>query len=159
MKKTLIINYSRSGTTNLLAKKLAEKLGADVEEIIDKTSRGGALGYIIGGRDAILKKTTLIEPLKKDFSKYELVIIGTPNWAGTITPAIRTVLMQNKKNLKKVAFFQTRGGDNDQKVFEAMQEVLNAKPLATLGMKTKEVRKGENEDKIDDFVKKIKSCK
>ncbi|MFH2027554.1 MAG: hypothetical protein ABIJ08_00305 [Nanoarchaeota archaeon] len=87
--KTLITYYSRTGTTRKVANEIAVQLGCDTDEIIDKTKRSGPLGYITSGRDAMKKSLTEIET-KKDPSQYDLVIIGTPIWAWTMAPAIRT---------------------------------------------------------------------
>ena len=54
--KTLIVYYSRTKTSEKLAKSLAGKLDASLEEVIDKRDYSVALGYITGGRDALMKK-------------------------------------------------------------------------------------------------------
>ena len=86
---------------------------------------------------------------KKDPKKYDLIIIGTPVWAWTTTPAIRTYLTQNKP--KKVAFFCTSGGSKG-KVFEDMEE-LSKKPLATLDLVDKKIN--ESMKTIQEFCQKL----
>ncbi len=149
-KKILVVFYSRTGNTKKLAEKIARKLDADIEEIIDKKSRKGILGYVFGGRDAFRKSTTEII-FKKDPEKYRLVVIGTPVWAGTVVPAVRTYLIENKSKLKKVAFFCTFGGGAG-KTFKEMGEI-SGKPLATLGLKDKN---SEDAKEIDKFCSKLK---
>lgn len=149
MKKILVVYYSRTGNTCTIAKNISKILKADVDEIIDKKNRKGILGWIFGGRDAIIKKRTDIL-FKKDSSKYNTVIIGTPIWASTLTPAIRTYLESN--SIKKIAFFCTYGG-SPGKTFAEMEK-LSKKPVATLGIKTKEILLHDKE--IKEFCKKIK---
>jgi len=60
MKNILIVYYSRSGFTKQLVQELAVHLHADLEEIIDKKDRSGAIGYLFSGRDAWQEKTTEI---------------------------------------------------------------------------------------------------
>ena len=43
MKKTLVLYYSRTGTTKKLATFIGDVLGADVEEIIDTKNRSGVM--------------------------------------------------------------------------------------------------------------------
>lgn len=154
--KTLITYYSRSGNTKIVADKIAEKLKADVEEIIDTKNRNGILGYIVGDFDAVFKKQTTIKKTKKDPSKYNLIIIGTPVWGGTMTPAVRTYTTKNKNKIKKTSFFCTMGGKDEQKTFTDIKALLGKEPIATIAIKTKEVKKEEYKQKIEDFVKSIK---
>ena len=62
--KTLVVYYSRTGFTKLVAEMIADKLGADCKEIIDKTDRKGVLGYLKAARDAMQKKKTKIARLE-----------------------------------------------------------------------------------------------
>lgn len=156
-KKILIAYYSRTGTTKIAAESLAQRLGADLEEIIDKKDRAGALGYIFSGRDALRKLLTDIEPFKKDPSQYDLVVLGTPVWAATIAPAIRTYLVQQKDKIAKLAFFCTMSGSGNKNIFAYFEEAAGKKPLATLAMQTKEVRSGSVKEKIEKFMKEIES--
>ena len=86
--KILIVYYSRTGTTKKIAEELSKNFNADLEEIVDKKNRAGAIGWVMSGRDNIKKALTEIEEVKNDPSQYDLVIFGSPNWVGTIAPAI-----------------------------------------------------------------------
>ena len=85
--KVLVAYYSRTGNTERAARDLSIALNADIEKITDKTNRKGILGYIFGGRDALTKRKTGIEKFIHNPIHYSLIIIGTPIWAGNITPA------------------------------------------------------------------------
>lgn len=149
MKKILIAYYSRTGNTKNIGRKIAKILKADIEEIIDKKNRMGIIRWLIAGRDAFKKKETEIT-FKKSSSKYNLLVIGTPVWAATLVPAIRTYLKKNK--VKRIAFFCTCGG-SPGKTFDELKKI-SKKPLATLSVRTKELELHEKE--IKDFCKKIK---
>ena len=153
--KTLVVYYSRTGVTKKVGKAIARLLKCDFEEIIDTKNRAGPIGFIISGKDAGRRNLTKIKPIKKDPSKYGLVIIGTPVWVYNMAPAIRTYINQNKKKFKKVAFFCTLGSSGDDKAFKEMQK-LSKKPAATLSLKTKEVKKGDYIFKVEKFVKSVK---
>jgi len=149
MKKVLVIYYSRTGNTKRIGEKISKLLNADMDEIIDKTDRSGIKGWIFGGRDAMKEKDTEIK-YKKDPSKYDLVIIGTPVWAFTLTPAIRNYLGANK--MKRVAFFCTHGGSPGKTLAE--MENLSKKPVAVLGIKDKEINSSDIQ--IKNFCKILK---
>ena len=110
---------------------------------------------MIAGKDATLKRETKIR-FKKDPEKYDLVIIGTPIWAWTITPAVRAYLNQNKENLKekKLAFFCTMGGSGDKGAFSEMEK-LTHKSISYLALTTKEVIK-EEFNKVKEFLRKLR---
>ena len=153
--RTLVVYYSRSGTTKRVAEAIAEALGADVEEVIDKKRRAGALGFVVAGKDAARKKLTEIEPPTRDPSLYELVVVGTPVWAATVSCAIRTYLSQNKDRLPGVAFFLTTGGSGIERTFEHMAELCGKDPLARLALKAKQVRADEWRDQVASFAQEL----
>lgn len=154
--KTLVIYYSRTGTTKKVGKKIAQMLKCDSEEIIDTKNRDGIFGYIKSGMEAGFKRGTVIKQIKKNPAKYGLVIIGTPVWAGTMASAVRTYIKENKNKFKKVAFFCTMGGSGSKRTFKAMEGLCKKKPAVLLVLTTKEVIKEEHIQKIKKFVKAIK---
>ena len=155
-KKVLVVYYSRTGTTRKVAESIKSLLDSDIDEIADKKKRAGALGYLMAGRDATLKSLTEIE-FNTNTKEYDLVIIGTPIWAFTMSTPIRTYITQNKDNLKNIAFFCTQGGSGSDRAFKEMEELCEKQPVAILELKTKEVVKDEAKEKIKDFVDKINS--
>jgi flavodoxin len=155
MKKVLIVYYSRGGNTEKAAVELAKSLNADVEKLIDYKHRKGFLGYIISGKDALFKKLTLIEPVKSNPWNYDLVILATPTWAATMTPALRTYMQQRKDELKQVAFMVTQGGECDGKIYKEMGKVLGKTPIAVVDIGRKEFKQNTWKKKIKEFVSAI----
>ena len=143
--------------TKKVAQSLVEKLEADREEIISLEERKGLTGYLKSGKEAAQKKLAKIKPPEKKVGDYDLVIIGTPVWVGTMASPVRTYLNSNLGRFRKVAFFTTQGSIKDQKVFKELTEVLGKDPLATLKIKTKEAAQGDYEAKLEKFLKEIKS--
>ena len=154
--KILIAYYSRTGTTKKVAEIIAEKIGAEVEEIRDTVDRSGAKGYLISGRDAMKKSLTKLEPLRLDPAEYELVIVGTPVWAWNMSVPVRTYLTENKDKFKKTAFFCTMGGSGDEKTFAGMGEIIGQKPAGNLALKTREVAENNFEKQAEEFVDKLR---
>ncbi len=109
--KSLVVYYSRTGNAKFVAQTIATEIGADMEEIVDKKSRSGPVGWLSGGRDARKGAETEIAQTKKSAADYDLIIVGTPNWASRITPAVLTYLKKNSLAEKKVAAFIVQGGD------------------------------------------------
>ena len=47
--KKLVVYYSRTGNTKVVAEKIANQLNADISEIIDRKNRKGRLVFLTGG--------------------------------------------------------------------------------------------------------------
>lgn len=157
MNKTLVVCYSRTGKTNKIGKMIAEQFNGDFEEIIDKKNRAGILGFIKSGRDSIKKKITEIEDIKHDPTSYDMIIIGTPVWASTISSGVLTYVETYKKLFKKVAFFYTEASSNETKVFDVLEELCNKKPESTLKIFGQDFKENTYENKVEDFCNQIKS--
>ncbi|MCD6140431.1 MAG: flavodoxin family protein [Thermococcus sp.] len=150
--KTLVVFYSRSGTTKRVAQEVAKALNADIDELIDKKSRKGILGFLRAGYDATRGKTTEIE-FEKDPYDYDLVIVGTPIWNSRVTPAIRTYLLWNREKIKNAAFFSTCAG-RPGKCLEQMEELWGKKPILRKVLIRKRLDEGTEElaEELKKFV-------
>jgi len=153
--KVLVAFYSRSGVTRAAAEDIARRLGADIEEIIDTKPRRGAIGWLIAGKDASLKCLAEIAPPAKDPAAYDLVILGTPVWAFTMAPAVRTYIARYAGAFKKLAFFCTMGGSGDKKTFRHMADQAGLSPLATLALTEKNVRAGKCGEQVEGFLARL----
>lgn len=156
--KILIAYYSRTGTTKKVAEALAEKIGAEVEEIKDNVDRSGAMGYMASGRDAMKRKVIELEPAKLNPADFDLVIVGTPVWSWNISVPVRSYLNGQKNNLKKVAFFCTMGGSGDNRTFSEMEKIIGQKPATTMSARTIDVVKNNYLPKLEKFAAEIASA-
>lgn len=150
--KILVTYFSRTGNTKKVGKKIAKKLNADKDEIKDNKKRSGPIGFIKSGKEAMSKTIVAIHH-SKDPSKYDLVIIGTPVWAGNMSSPVRSYISKHKDKFNKVAFFCTTGAIGIEKCLNKMQELAEKKPISTLGLTTKEL---DNQEKIKRFAKELK---
>ena len=153
----LVVFYSRTGTTRGLAGQIADMLDCQAEEVVDVQPRSGLLGFVKGGMHALKGRPTQIGEVKNDPAAYDLVIIGTPVWAGTMTPAIRTYITQQKDRLPEVAFFLTTGGTGIERTFRHMQELCGKPPKATLGLRQKAVLKEDVTEAVRAFVEALRA--
>ena len=53
MSRILVVDYSRTGNTHLVAKAIAHDCGADLERIREVRSRRGLWGYLRSAREAM----------------------------------------------------------------------------------------------------------
>ena len=151
--KSLIAYYSRTNTTKKLAEEIAGKVDADIEEIIPKVNYQGKIGYARGGKDAIREKIIDLEPLKYNPQDYDVVYLGTPVWAGKASTPLISYIKQNEGKFSNVKFFVTAGGSGQDSTLKQMEKFVSIKPLSTLELTTKEVKKDLYQDKLNEFLK------
>ena len=126
MKKVLVLYYSTTGNTELIAQKIATTCEGELEEVkLENPNRyRGFLKYALGGFDVFRKLEPQILPLKKDPKAYDIIFIGTPMWNRGITPAIRTLLAKLQGLNKKIYFFYTQKG-NHKKLQASVEALIN----------------------------------
>ncbi len=154
----LVVFYSRTGTTKKVGEAIATALNCDSEELVDTRKRSGPIGFLRSGREAQSKQLTVLQPVRYDPSLYDIVILGTPNWAHTMSSATRTYITENKSKFTSVAFFCTQGGDEEKSVFDDMEALCGKQPVDTLAIRQNEVRKGDVQGKIRQFADRVREA-
>jgi flavodoxin len=159
--KSVVVYYSMRGTTKKIAERIAEVLGCDLEEIREPRVRKGIIGFLRSVREAIWKTLPPIYEPEKNIGDYELVVLGTPVWAGTMSSPMRSFLEKHGRRMKRTAFFCTAGGSAGRTLRE-MEAVSGHKGIAELalvaaGAKYRDVSGGEWMGKIEDFLASLKS--
>ena len=124
--KIVVIYYSLEGNTKYAAERIAAKLGADLIQLIPvkEYPTGKVSKYFWGGKSATFGEAPKLEPYVFDQNQYDLVILGTPIWAGTFAPPLRTFIRENKLTGKKVALFACCSGGATEKCFEQLKKEI-----------------------------------
>ena len=109
--RTLVLYYSLEGNTRFIAETIAETVGADLQalEPVQEIKLDG-FKYVRGGRQVVYGKRPDLEPLTRDPSEYDLVFIGTPVWAFTYAPALRTYFKAHAQGGQVACFCTHEGG-------------------------------------------------
>ena len=136
---TLIIYYSQGGTTDLVARTLAKKLGAYLLRIQDLKNREGFANRLLSSISAFRESKTEIAPESVDLTPYDTIYFGTPTWSGNPTPAILTMIDRCNLRGKDVVLFATmdsnRGDANiarlEEKVKMRGARVIESFTIAT----------------------------
>jgi len=121
------IYYSRTGKTKRVMREIAYALDCELVEVRDRVRRGGALGWLRCGMDAMRKKTKAITRLEmeRQLWEYKLVILGTPVWAGRCSSVMRGLLKRRGHEMTDVAYVLTHKSDQSyRKVFRQMDLYL-----------------------------------
>ncbi len=129
--KSIIIYYSLTGNTRLIAETIANETRGDIMELKTKEEKiqpTGFMKYVWGGRQVIFRKKPELLPLNKDISTYDMIFIGTPVWAFTYTPALRTFFdMINIRDKKIILFCTHEGGKRN--TLQDMREKLKGNTI------------------------------
>lgn len=125
--RNLVVYYSYTGNTELVAKTLAEIIKADVIKIEDVTRPAKDEAYTTGKEAATQGKSWPVKPFKTDLSGYDRIFAGCPVWFGMPTPEFNAFVEQADFTGKQVVVFVTLGGGGQDKAIKAMTEKITAK--------------------------------
>lgn len=153
MDRILVVSFSRTGNTDRIASELAIALGADRDPIVEPASRRrGILGFLRSGREAWSRKPAIIGPPAKDPATYDLVVLGSPVWVGSVASPMRAYLNAQGAKLPRVAFFCTLGGSGDSNALAEMARLCGKPAIAVLSVTERELRAGTYRGKLTAFV-------
>ena len=102
----------------------------------------------VGRSRASRKRPSTILPKKHDVSSYDLVVIGTPVWAWSLSSPVRAYLMATASQLPKVAFFCTLGARGSESAFAQMTAIVGKKPRAVCAITQREVLSANHVDRL-----------
>ncbi len=134
MSDILIVYYSRTGKTRMVAEKLASMLAADIEEIREAKERAGRMGWVVGVKDSLLNKPAEITS-EHSVEPRKLVIIGMPVWASAPPPAVRAFLGRYDLAGKTACAFCTHDGGGGKGLFAKTVELVPGGLASTLSLK------------------------
>lgn len=128
--KKLVIFYSFEGNTRYIAEQIAETINADLLELKPKKEikKSKFMKYVWGGKQVVLGAKPELEQLDKNPQQYDMIILGTPVWAFSYTPAFKTFFSQVKLKGKKIALFCCSGGGKG-KTFNNMKQELEGNEI------------------------------
>ena len=158
--KVGLFYYSKSGNTKKLALMIEEKIKTNKVDIeMREIEPIKHPGFFKGGYNAYREKMLPISNTDLDLKEYDMLIVGTPVWAGKPAPFIQTFLNQatNIKG-KKISFFFTSGGPPEKaglmsEIFHKwskQQDLHMMKKILSIQMKKGEMVSGSK--KINGFI-------
>ena len=136
--RIVCIYYSRTGNTKQAMTEIAEALDCELVEVRDKVNRSGAIGWLRCGLDAMRKKTRPMIRIdtRRPLSDYELVILGTPIWAGRCSSVIRGLLKRRGFEMANVAYVITHKSEKLYKdVYRQMDQYLQTPHVADVSLR------------------------
>ncbi len=111
--RLLIVYYSWGGNTRTAAQTVQQATGGKLVEIAPKVPYPASYRACVDQakkeiNEGFLPEISLSEPV--DWSRYDVVLVGSPNWWSTLAPPVSSFLTHYPLKGKKVAVFVTHGG-------------------------------------------------
>ena len=126
--KTLVVYYSLTGNTDVVAQTLARDLGADLRRVEDVEKPEVNWWFMIsGGFAAVRGAETPIKPVDASLQGYDRVFVGSPVWGGSPATPINTFIAQTDFTGKNVILFMTMGGNDAAGALQKLRERIEKK--------------------------------
>lgn len=162
--KALVVYYSKTGKTKLVAEAIANSLNVNdirkIEEVGKRKTKG--IYKLVAGWSARKGECSKIKPLDFDVSDYDLIFLGTPVWALRPTPAVNAFISKTNFKNKKAVAFVTMGGFGGESAIKLMREKIEAKGgdvINSFAIKTGGVRNEEIIKKGEEIGRQYKDAK
>ncbi len=150
--KTCIIYHSYSGTTRSIAEDIRAACGGELIEVKPRKQYNKLTVYPVGGMRARKKERDPIDPETIDVSGYDAIVVGSPVWAFTTTPAINAALAAlTGGNGKRAVIFATCGGQAGE-TLDIMRTALEEKGMTIVGESVLTRREIRDRAKIQELI-------
>lgn len=129
--KVLVVYFSRSGNTEMLASYIKEATGGDLfriepvdpypepyKEVVDQAKKEIAEGY-----------KPPVKGTVERMNDYNIVFVGSPNWWGTIAPPVASFLAGYDLTGKTIVPFITHEGS---RMGRSLSDIRNLCPASTV---------------------------
>jgi len=145
----LIVFYSRSGNSRLVADTLKEQLSCKVACIQSTKNRVGFLGVLTCVLDQLMDRDDIIKPLEKNPKDYNPLILVSPIWIGKLASPARTFIKQAKLEGKDMYLVLTYNGRLTEEKEKNLAEAITAQ-----GVQLKGIYKIITKEKTEEEIKK-----
>lgn len=123
---TLVVFFSLDGNTRFIAEHIAKAVDADMVSLNTRKQYPdkGFKKYFCGGKDVLFGEKPALTNGHIDWEGYDTIIVGSPVWAGSYAPPVKTFLSDYPIAGKRVAVFACHGGGSAEKCLERMKTAL-----------------------------------
>lgn len=150
-KNVLIVFFSHSGSTRKIAEEIEKSVGGDLLDLkVVKDYPREYKELVKQAKEEIkIDFTPELIPCFIDFSDYDIVFIGSPNWLNTVAPPVKSFLRNNNFTGKIIIPFCSHGGGGEGSVFSTIE--MESKNVV---MKSDLSIYGDGRGKLDKLIEK-----
>ena len=124
---TTLITYSNERKIRVISQFIADRINGELIEVKDLNIKKGFFNRIRSNYNAYQSIKTDIEPKSIDFSKYNLIFLGSPSTLGNPSPAILTLIDNCDFSNKDVIIYTTTNSNQGKNVLKEMKKQVEAK--------------------------------
>ena len=136
-KKILVVYYSYSGNTRIVAEQIQKGTGGDIFEIQPVNAYPKDYQKLTDQAKKEINENykPALKTKVKDIGKYDVIFVGSPCWWATIAPPVATFLSSYDLSGKTIVPFMTHEGsrmghsESDIKKLCPKSDILNGLPI------------------------------
>jgi flavodoxin len=153
--KAVVVYYSLDGNTELIADMISKEVGADKIKLQPEKeiAKEGFKKFFWGGKSVVFKEKPTLLNKNLNLDAYDTVIIGTPIWAGSFTPAILSFVSQVSLKGKKLHLFACCSGGDTGKCFTKLKEMLQDSTIISTARFVDPIK--DEKQKVEEQVGKL----
>ena len=151
-KGVLIVYYSESGDTRRIAEALAAALNASVERLEAPGLPGGGWGFAVRLWQSLARARTRIAEPGFDPADFDMVLTGSPVWAGRIASPLRAWLRRFGGRVKTGAAFVSYSKSGAEDALRETDRLMPGRVRAHLSVSDEDRASGADRGKIREFA-------
>lgn len=124
--KVLVVYFSRSGNTELMAMEIAKQYQASLVRLEAEDYHIGFRGWLNAMKDS-QSQQAVITPEEVGLSRYDIVFVGSPIWWYSPAPPVWQFVDSNDFSGKKVVLFNTFNSSFKQEYIEDFKKKVDAR--------------------------------
>lgn len=152
MTETIVLYYSKTGSNQFLAAKIADRLGCDMEEI--RPNANLKLFNVLG-------LSTGIKKIKANLKTLDRIILVGPVYMGRFIPPLKSFVNKYKNDIKELVFVSCCGSSYEAKdkkfghnlVFKEVHELLGNKCSKCVALPIPLILPDEKKEDADAIMK------
>ncbi|WP_454764019.1 flavodoxin family protein [Cupriavidus campinensis] len=160
MPQTVIVYYSRTGTTRQVAQAVAARTGWPLAEVADVKSRAGFLGDLRCVMDNLLQRSVAFRYNGPPLDQCDDVVVLAPVWVVRLAAPMRSFLAASVPKpplASRVAAICLMGGRGGFQAEAEIARLVGKKPSPALVLAERDVLSGAANAEIDTFVQSLRS--
>ena len=152
MSRILLVFHSRTGTARKVAIALASQNDWALGEVERRRSGASFLGCAV---QALLHLQPAIDYDGPDPAAFDLVVLVSPVWCGTLAAPMRSFLAKFGSELRTHAVFMVMGGRDARGATAAIDRLLGRPARMTTSLRQAVVDAGRQQRAIEDFTRRV----
>jgi flavodoxin len=152
MSRILLVFHSRTGTARKVAIALASEHDWALGEV--EARRPGA-GFLRCAAQALLHWRPAISYDGPDPAAFDLVVLVSPVWCGTLAAPMRSFLATYGSELRAHAVFVVMGGQGAPGAVQAIDRLVGRPARVTTSLRQAVVQAGQQRRAIEDFARRV----